>query len=70
MPMRFDPTKSEPPPAWGTYEDAEALREWAFLRRTPEQRLQWLVSALTLAYQSGALQPRTPDNPQGRPARR
>jgi len=57
----FDPNLPEPPAAWGTYEDAEALRRWSFLRRTPEQRLAWLVSALDLAYQSGALKPRRPD---------
>ena len=58
----FDPNLPEPPPAWGTYEDAEALRRWSFLRRSPEQRLAWLVSALELAYQSGALTPRRPDS--------
>ena len=57
----FDPTKAEPPPAWGTYEDAAALRRWSFLQRTPEQRLAWLTAALELAYQSGALKPRRPD---------
>jgi hypothetical protein len=31
---------------------------WAFERRTPEQRLQWLQSALALAHQSGAREPR------------
>lgn len=54
----FDPDQL--PVAWGTYEDAEALRRWSFLQRTPEQRLAWLVSALELAYQSGALKPRRP----------
>ena len=49
------------PSAWGTWEDAEALRRWSFARRTPEQRLAWLVSALQLAYQSGAIKPRRPD---------
>lgn len=58
----FDPTKAEPPPVWGTYEDAAALSRWSFLRRTPEQRLAWLVSVLELAYQSGALKPRRPDS--------
>ena len=51
------------PVAWGTFEDAEALRRWAFLRRTPQQRLAWLMAALELAYQSGALRPRTPAYP-------
>ena len=54
----FDP--DEVPRAWGTFEDAEALRRWSFERRTPEQRLAWLKSALELAYQSGALEPRRP----------
>jgi hypothetical protein len=54
--------------AWGTWEDAEALRRWAFARRTPEQRLQWLVSALELAYASGALKPCRPAEPDGQVA--
>ncbi len=49
------------PSAWGTWEDAEALRRWSFARRTPEQRLAWLQAALQLAYQSGAIKPRRPD---------
>jgi hypothetical protein len=40
---------------FGTWDDAERLRRWAFLQRTPQQRLDWLVQALELAYQSGAL---------------
>jgi hypothetical protein len=56
---RFDPNVE--PSAWGSYDDAEALRRWSFERRTPEQRLAWLKAALELAYQSGALQPRRPD---------
>ena len=59
----FDPTN--PPIAWGSYEDAEALRRWSFRRRTPEQRLAWLVAVLDLAYQSGALTPRRPDDAVG-----
>jgi hypothetical protein len=54
----FDPDQE--PSAWGSYEDAEALRRWSFRRRTPTQRLQWLQSALELAYRSGAIQPRAP----------
>lgn len=53
---RFDPNIE--PSAWGSFEDAEALRSWSFARRTPEQRLAWLTAALDLAYQSGAMQPR------------
>lgn len=54
----FDP--DEEPQAWGSYEDAEALRRWSFARRTPEQRLAWLKAALEIAYQSGAIKPRRP----------
>jgi hypothetical protein len=54
----FDPDQE--PIAWGTFEDAEALRRWSFERRSPEQRLAWLKAALELAYDSGALQPRRP----------
>jgi hypothetical protein len=42
---------------FGSWQDAEELRQWSFLQRTPEQRLDWLVQALTIAYQSGALRP-------------
>ena len=52
---------SEPPVAWGTFEDAETLRRWSFLQRTPEQRLNWLIDMLEIAYASGALKPRRPD---------
>jgi hypothetical protein len=48
------------PSAWGTWEDAEALRRWSFRRRTPQQKLDWLVAALEIAYRSGALKPRQP----------
>jgi hypothetical protein len=61
----FEPHRE--PSAWGTWEDAEALRRWSFARRTPEQRLAWLRAALELAYQSGALQPRRPDSTQRDP---
>jgi hypothetical protein len=44
-------------PAFGGWRDAEELRKWSFLRRTPQQRLEWLVQALEIAYQSGALRP-------------
>lgn len=54
----FDP--GHEPQAWGSYEDAEALRRWSFERRTPEQRLAWLKAALEIAYQSGAIEPRRP----------
>jgi|APFre7841882724_1041349.scaffolds.fasta_scaffold444141_1 hypothetical protein len=54
----FDPNHE--PQAWGTWEDAEALRRWSFERRTPEQRLAWLKAALEIAYQSGAIKPSRP----------
>src|SRR5690606_4238887 len=57
--LTFD-DKGEPS-GWGTWEDAEALRRWSFRRRTPDQRLAWLISALELAYAAGALSPRMPD---------
>ena len=47
---------------FGSWQDAEALRKWAFLRRTPQQRLDWLVEALAIAYQSGALSPPIGEN--------
>ena len=55
-----DPTVNEPPVAWGSYEDAERLRKWSFLQRTPEQRLDWLIDMLELAYTTGALKPVQP----------
>jgi hypothetical protein len=61
----FDPDHE--PSAWGTYEDAERLRRWAFLRKTPEQRLAWLVEMLEIAYASGAIKPRRPDVSESSP---
>ena len=55
----FDPNHE--PRAWGSHEDADALRRWSFERRSPEQRLAWLTAALELAYQSGAVKPRRPE---------
>ena len=43
------------PLKFGSWEDAEALRRWSFLRRSPLQRLAWLVGALEIAYSTGAL---------------
>lgn len=54
---------NEPPQGWGSYEDAERLRRWSFLQRTPEQRLEWLIQALEIAYASGALKPKRPPDP-------
>lgn len=50
-----------PPAAWGTFEDAETLRRWSFLQRTPEQRLNWLIDMLEIAYASGVLKSRHPE---------
>jgi hypothetical protein len=44
--------------SWGSFEDAESLRRWAFLRRTPAQRLDWLIEMLEIAYRTGAIKPR------------
>lgn len=44
-----------PPPSWGSFNDAKALRQWAFLRRTPAERLAWLIEMLEIAYRTGAI---------------
>jgi hypothetical protein len=44
-----------PPVASGSFADAEILRIWAFQRRTPAQRLNWLAEMMDVAYHSGAL---------------
>jgi uncharacterized tellurite resistance protein B-like protein len=54
------PGVNEPPAGWGSYEDAERLRQWSFLQKTPEQRLEWLIEMLEIAYATGALKPRRP----------
>ena len=59
------PSDDEPPASDGSYGDAEELRRWAFLRRTPAERLAWLIEALEIAYRSGALKPRGPEGPPG-----
>jgi hypothetical protein len=51
---------AEPLPGTGSYADAERLRKWSFLQRTPQQRLDWLISVLRIAYERGALKPRQP----------
>jgi hypothetical protein len=43
-----------PLPKFGSWEDAENLRKWSCLQRTPRQRLDWLVQALAIAYECGA----------------
>ena len=53
---------NEPPQGWGSFEDAEALRRWSFLQRTPQQRLEWLIEMLEIGYASGAIQPRRPQH--------
>jgi hypothetical protein len=47
--------QQSPPAGFGSGQDAEALRKWSFLQRMPQQRLDWLVQVLELAYRSGAL---------------
>jgi Nucleotidyl transferase AbiEii toxin, Type IV TA system len=47
-----------PPPNSGSFEDARELAEWDFLRRTPEQRLQWLINILKIGYATGAFKPK------------
>jgi hypothetical protein len=44
-----------PAARFGSWQDAEELRKWSFQQRTPQQRLDWQVRALSIAYQSGAL---------------
>jgi hypothetical protein len=44
-----------PPASSGSFNDAEALRQWAFLRRTPAERLAWLIEMLEIAYRTGAI---------------
>lgn len=56
--MKGDDPK--PPVLDGGWEAAERLRRWAFLQRTPEQRLAWLVEMLEIAYQTGAIRYRGP----------
>jgi len=58
----FDPQSI--PQAWGSYDDAERLRRWAFLRKTPAERLAWMVEMLEIAYATGARQPRQPSSSQ------
>jgi hypothetical protein len=55
--------ETTPPMTFGSWQDAEELRKWSFLRRTPQQRLDWLVQALCIAYQSGALKLPTEPGP-------
>jgi len=48
----MSPDELETPlPNFGSWKDAENLRKWSFLQRTPQQRLDWLMQALTIAYQ-------------------
>jgi hypothetical protein len=50
--------KNTSPPNFGSWQEAEDLRKWSFLQRSPQQRLDWLVQALSLAYECGALENR------------
>ncbi len=54
----FDP--SRPPPVTGSYEDARRLAEWDFLRKSPEQRLRWLIDMLQLSPSARATDTATP----------
>jgi hypothetical protein len=45
---------NSPPEGFGAWRDAENLRRWSFARRTPQQRLDWLVAALTIWYEAAA----------------
>ncbi len=53
-----------PPITQGRWEDAERLRRWSFARRTPEQRLQWLIDMLEIGYRTGAIKLRRPNQTQ------
>lgn len=55
-----DKVSDIPVPSWGSFDDAEALRQWAFLRRTPAERLGWLIEMLEIAYRTGAIKRRRP----------
>ena len=44
-----------PPAGFGSYRDAEELQKWSFWRRTPQQRLDWVVAALTIKYEVQSL---------------
>ena len=48
------------PSAWGPSEDAEKLRRWAFLQKSPAERLTWMIEMLEIAYATGARQPSPP----------
>jgi hypothetical protein len=47
--------KNIQPPTFGSWQSAEELRKWSFLQRSPQQRLDWLVEVLCMAYRCGAL---------------
>lgn len=53
--------EADPSSEWGSWEDAERWRKRDFRNRTPAKRLDWLIAALELAYRSGAVKPRGPD---------
>jgi len=42
------------PAGMGSFESAERLRRWSFRQRSPQQRLDWLIGALEIAYARGA----------------
>lgn len=47
----------------GSFESGERLRQWSFRQRSPQQRLDWLMEALEIAYASGAR--KLPDGGKG-----
>lgn len=51
---------------WGSWQQAENWRRESFMTRTPAQRLQWLKSALVMAYRSGALKRAADHREEGR----
>lgn len=46
-----------PPVTKGDWKDADAVRRWSFARRTPAQRLGWLIEMLEIGYRTGAFKP-------------
>jgi hypothetical protein len=57
------------PVSFGGWNHAEELRKWSFLRRTPQQRLDWLTDALTICLlaRSAAKIRYAGDDPAGHP---
>lgn len=45
----------------GTFQDVEREQLRAWMRATPEQKLQWLEDALRFAHEAGALRREEPE---------